>query len=543
LNQTCIIASKSEKLNFDNGKEKVLYIEDYVQFSSVSDARKLTDKIFSYNTDFIAEYDHKGYKVIWSWYSDVFQFCIKYLEIKALIDKIERLNIHKIIVGKIDPQYKKVLNVYFFNKNVTSSPLESELSQNLKQILFNLVMLSFTIVSILFFTLRPGRNIGTYTGDFVYKNTKSDFRLNHLYERYQENNIQYVEFIRVSKVKDFFINIFKRRRFVIYYTAVIFFVDLFTKKTQYSKQPKDFYQSVLYGYHRANTVLKKSILVLEKLFKLLKVDKFVLISFSSRSAHLAIAAKSLGIKTIGIMHGLSQKEYAVQEFMQSYQESKKLGCDVYGVWSGHYLEYFRKYSKISTKDSFQFSGLLRQVKNMNQVTPFKRVSEDKIKVLLISEPLVSVVEIIPYLKYLLKDDSIEVGVKVRPMVEDIYYENMKLEFPEIRDLEIYDGKIEDVADSFDVFIGSNSSAIIEASLFGKISILLNTVKFGDYFDMDELIPSGLLLAKDPEKDPELLCKEINSRVEKENELKTIEKIRYRFFGDNKDGAQWIIDQL
>ena len=539
MNQTCIITSKSEKLNFDNGKEKVLYIEDYVQFSSVSDARKLTDKIFSYNTDFIAEYDHKGYKVIWSWYSDVFQFCIKYLEIKALIDKIERLNIHKIIVGKIDPQYKKVLNVYFFNKNVTSSPLESELSQNLKQILFNLVMLSFTIVSILFFTLRPGRNIGTYTGDFVYKNTKSDFRLNHLYERYQENNIQYVEFIRVSKVKDFFINIFKRRRFVIYYTAVIFFVDLFTKKTQYSKQPKDFYQSVLYGYHRANTVLKKSILVLEKLFKLLKVDKFVLISFSSRSAHLAIAAKSLGIKTIGIMHGLSQKEYAVQEFMQSYQESKKLGCDVYGAWSGHYLEYFRKYSKISTKDSFQFSGLLRQVKNMNQVTPFKRVSEDKIKVLLISEPLVSVVEIIPYLKYLLKDDSIEVGVKVRPMVEDIYYENMKLEFPEIRDLEIYDGKIEDVADSFDVFIGSNSSAIIEASLFGKISILLNTVKFGDYFDMDELIPSGLLLVKDPE----LLCKEINSRVEKENELKTIEKIRYRFFGDNKDGAQWIIDQL
>ena len=539
MNQTCIITSKSEKLNFDNGKEKVLYIEDYVQFSSVSDARKLTDKIFSYNTDFIAEYDHKGYKVIWSWYSDVFQFCIKYLEIKALIDKIERLNIHKIIVGKIDPQYKKVLNVYFFNKNVTSSPLESELSQNLKQILFNLVMLSFTIVSILFFTLRPGRNIGTYTGDFVYKNTKSDFRLNHLYERYQENNIQYVEFIRVTKVKDFFINIFKRRRFVIYYTAVIFFVDLFTKKTQYSKQPKDFYQSVLYGYHRANTVLKKSTLVLEKLFKLLKVDKFVLISFSSRSAHLAIAAKSLGIKTIGIMHGLSQKEYAVQEFMQSYQESKKLGCDVYGVWSGHYLEYFRKYSKISTKDSFQFSGLLRQVKNMNQVAPFKRVSEDKIKVLLISEPLVSVMEIIPYLKYLLKDDSIEVGVKVRPMVEDMYYENMKLEFPEILDLEIYDGKIEDVADSFDVFIGSNSTAIIEASLFGKISILLNTVKFGDYFDMDELIPSGLLLAKDPE----LLCKEINSRVEKENELKTIEKIRYRFFGDNKDGAQWIIDQL
>jgi len=539
LNQTCIIVSKSEKLNFDNGKEKVLYIEDYVQFSSVSDARKLTDKIFSYNTDFIEEYDHKGYKVIWSWYSDVFQFCIKYLEIKALIDKIERLNFHKIIVGKIDPQYKKVLNVYFFNKNVTSNPLESELSQNLKQILFNLVMLSFTIVSALFFTLRSGRNIGTYTGDFVYKGTKSDFRLNHLYEKYKENNVQFIEFIRNTTTKNFFINVFKRKRFAIYYTSIIFFVNLLSKKDKYNKQPQDFYQSILYSYHRANIVLKKSTLIIEKFFKILRIDRFVLISFSSRSAHLAIAAKSLGIKTIGIMHGLSQKEYVVQEFMEGYHEDRKIGCDVYGVWSLHYLEYFNKYSRISNKDSFQYSGLLRPVKNINQVGHFERASENKIKVLLISEPLIAVSEIIPYLKCLLKNDNIEVSIKVRPMIKDIYYENMILEFPEIQDLKIYDGKLEDVADKFDVFVGSNSTAIIEASLFGKISMLLNTVKFGDYFDIDKLIPGRQLLVKDPE----FLCKEIQFRVENENDLKTIEKTKHMFFGDNNDGAQWIVDQL
>ena len=541
MNQTCIIASKSEKLNFDNGKEKVFYIEDYVQFSSVSDARKLTDKIFSYNTDFIAEYDHKGYKVIWSWYSDVFQFCIKYLEIKALIDKIERLNIHKIIVGKIDPQYKKVLNVYFFNKNVTSNPLESELSQSLKQILFNLIMLSFTIVSILFFILRPGRNIGTYTGDFVYKDTKSDFRLNHLYEKYQENNIQYIEFIRSAKIKNSFVNMFKRKRFAIYYTTIIFFVDLFSIKDKYHKQPQDFYQSILYRYHHSSAILKRSVLIIERLLKFLRIDNFVLISFSSRSAHLAIAAKSLGIETIGIMHGLSQKGYAVQEFMQSYQdqEDEKIGCDVYGVWSLHYLEYFKKYSKISNADSFQYSGLLRPVENFNKIGDFERVSEDKIKVLLISEPLINVSEIIPYLRCLLKNDNIDVSIKLRPMIKDIYYENMKLEFPEIQDLKKYDGKLKDVAGKFDVFIGSNSTAAIEASLFGKISILVNTVKFGDYFDINELIPGHQLLVKGPE----VLCKEIQFRLENENDLKTIEKTKYRFFGDNKDGAQWIIDQL
>ena len=42
------------------------------------------------------------------------------------------------------------------------------------------------------------------------------------------------------------------------------------------------------------------------------------------------------------MHGLSQKEYAVQEFIESYNENKKIGCDIYGVWSNHYLKYFKK---------------------------------------------------------------------------------------------------------------------------------------------------------------------------------------------------------
>ena len=66
-----------------------------------------------------------------------------------------------------------------------------------------------------------------------------------------------------------------------------------------------------------------------------------------------------------------------------------------------------------------------------------------------------------------------------------------------------------------------------------------TVKFGDHFDIDELTHSRQLLVKDPE----VLCKEIQFRVENEKELKTIEKTKYRFFGDNKDGAQWIVEQL
>ena len=539
MSQTCIISSKSEKLKFDNSKEKVLYIEDYVEISSVAEARKLTDRIFSHNADFIAGSDYKGYKVTWSWYSDVFQFCIKYLEIERLTQAIDALDVQHLKIGNISPQYRKVLEVCYFNKKVVSSALEGGPLLSMKQVLFNTATLLFSMASILYFILRPGRNVATYTGDFVYKNTKSDFRLNHLYEKYKENNIQFIEFIRDTTIKNFFINTFKRKRFAIHYMSIIFFVDLFMKSAQYSKQPHDFYQSILYDYYHANIVLTKSTLIIEQILKVLRVDKFVLISFSSRSASLAIAAKSLGIKTIGIMHGLQQKDDTVYEFMQSYQESKKIGCDIYGVWSEHYLEYFRKYSKISTKNSFQFSGLLRPVKNMNQSSPFKRVSKDKIRVLLISEPLVSVLEIAPYVKCLLENNDIEVTIKIRPMIRDLYYEKIKAELPYDKNINIVSGDIKETGKKFDVFIGSYSTTVIEASLIGKISVLLDTKKWGDYFNIDTLISNKSLIVRNPET----LCNSILSRIENEHSLDTIGLTKDRFFGNNMDGAQWIVDQL
>ena len=82
-------------------------------------------------------------------------------------------------------------------------------------------------------------------------------------------------------------------------------------------------------------------------------------------------------------------------------------------------------------------------------------------------------------------------------------------------------------------------AVIEASLFGKISILLHTIKFGDYFDMDNILEGQSLLVRDSE----LLYEHIVDRVNNEHSLNTIEIIRKRFFGGNKDGAQWIIEQL
>ena len=533
MNGKCIV-----KLVGDSDEKVILLLKDYMQHSNVKEARKLTDRAFTRNKDFIDSHDYNGYKVTWSWYDLVHKFFIDFLEIRPLIQAIEKYKFHSIILIDFPSNYAKVLDLFFFEKNVQFKKNNSFFS-NIKEFIFNLILLIVSLIFILFCSFKKGNKVATRTEDYIYQNTKSDFRLNHLYKKYKENDIQYIEFIRSTKIKNFFINIFKRKRFAIYYTSIIYFVDLFTGKTKYSEQPEDFYQYVLYGYHHDNIVLNKSTFIFEKLFKLLKIDSLVLISFSSRSAHLSFAAKSLGIKTIGIMHGLQQKDYAVYEFMQSYQGSKKFGCDVYGVWSEYYLEYFRKYSKISTKDSFQFSGLLRPVKNMNQVSPFERISENKIKVLLISEPLVSVMEIIPYIKRLLENNDIEVAIKVRPMVRDSYYEKMKVKLPCTKNLDIFSGDIHEVGKKFDVFVGSYSTAVIEASLIGKISVLLDTKKWGDYLDIDTLISGQTLLVRNPEA----LCNHIFSRIENERSLNTIKLIKDRFFGGNRDGAQWIVDQL
>ncbi|MDC1536995.1 hypothetical protein N8516_07520 [Candidatus Thioglobus sp.] len=539
MNNHCLVISKFESYDRNKYTSNILYIEDYISIASVQDARKLTDKVFKNNASFISKYNYEGFKISWSWYSEIFQFCIKYLEILQLIQAIDLLNIKNIELGNIPGQYKKVLEIYFFDKKVESINSEGRKMLLYKGILLNSMMLLYSLVSISFLSLSNKNRVGSYSGDFVYKKTQSDYRLNHLYKKYHEHKINYIEFIRETTAKNFFLNIFKRKRFAIYFTSIIYFINLFHKKSVYKKKPSNFFESILFKYHNQNEVFIKSAALIAQLYKSININELVIISFNSRSAHLAVAAKSLNIKTIGIMHGLQQKEFAVYEFMESYSEEKKIGCDVYGVWSPHYLDYFKKYSKIMNPKNIFYSGLLRPVEKFEKLNLFQRISTNKIKVLIISEPLISVSEIIPFLTQLLKHNDIEAAIKVRPMVRDIYYEKLKEIFPQSSELKVFDGKIEDVAPYYDVFIGSNSTAVIEASLFGKISVLLDTIKFGDYFEIDSLVSGHLLLVKNSES----LYDHIVDRVNNENSLGTILKIRKRFFGENLDGTQWIIDQI
>ena len=113
MNNHCIVISKLESFNRSKYVGKIFYIEDYISVASIADARRLTDEIFKHNEAFISKYDYEGLKITWSWYSEIFQFCIKYLEIERLMQAIDTLNIQHLRIGNISPQYRKVLEVYF----------------------------------------------------------------------------------------------------------------------------------------------------------------------------------------------------------------------------------------------------------------------------------------------------------------------------------------------------------------------------------------------------------------------------------------------
>lgn len=540
MNNTCLITTKIEtSYHLNHQITNILYIEDYYNIASNLEARRLTNKIFSENEEYVKGFDYKGYKIAWTWHSDIFQFCINYLEIINLIREVDRLGVDILTIDNISPQYTKVLETYFFDKKLIIQKSKRGFFSFVKSFVFNILMLFYSLISIFFISLNKEKKIATYTGDFVFKDTKSDFRLNHLYKKYNENNINYVEFIRETNFGNFFNNIFKRKRFSIYYNSIIYFVNLMTKKSQYRKETLNFYQSILSNYHHANLVFIRSIPLFEKCLKVLKINNFISISFSSRSAHISVAAKSLNIKTIGIMHGLSQRDYLVQEFMESYNERKQIGCDVYGVWSPYFLEYFKKYSKVMSSSNIFYSGLIRPINSKPIIEPFERISKNKLKVLVISEPLISVNEVIPFLEFLDKHNDIEISIKVRPMIKDIYFEQLQKNFPPSNNFKFYDGRIEDIANEFDIFFGSHSTAVVEASLFGKISIAIDTIKFGDYFGMESVVAHESLLVKKPE----LIYENIIYRVNNENSMKTVDAIRKKFFGEGKDGVEWILKQL
>ena len=66
------------------------------------------------------------------------------------------------------------------------------------------------------------------------------------------------------------------------------------------------------------------------------------------------------------------------QLQKKINERKQIGCDVYGVWSPYFLEYFKKYSKVMSSSNIFYSGLIRPINSKPIIEPFERISKNKL---------------------------------------------------------------------------------------------------------------------------------------------------------------------
>ncbi len=541
MQKTCHIYQK--RADTSPSQANAYAIEDYTDFGSVQRAAEINRDLFldEWNKGYIKGLTYQGYELSWAVYDTLYhRFSFPVTQIEKLWEEVK--NYEKIVLHNIYDPYDFVLKHLCFNKKLEIKN-RSKIFEKIKAKKLFLIFTAFiiAIIGIAYFTVSK-RKIAVWSSDMIYPGTDSDFRVNKLYENLRVNNLRFLEFVRLNDISSLFKNFFIRKRLVIYYQPIIYLFSPFIIPRKLA--PKSIYNSALLSCDRDIRLAAKVIPIFRAIYKLFGIRSLWTLYFTSRNVSLVIAAKCSGIKTVGMKHGAGTKSYDIFEFIPAYSSEKKLGPDVFGVWSAWWQDYFRKYSKIFAEDSVRYAGLLRpytlrQISESSPAVAGQKAQNNKIKIMLLSEPLTDPKEIAPYLKVLLRDQRFSVAIKIRPMIKDLFYEELLKLMPEVKFLPKYSGNIFEDGKKADVFLGSHTTALLEASLINRLSIFVKTQKWGDYFDLSDIVPELNILVEDPKELPQ----NIILRINQEPKLKTIEKIKTRYFGENKDGAKWAVSEL
>ena len=92
------------------------------------------------------------------------------------------------------------------------------------------------------------------------------------------------------------------------------------------------------------------------------------------------------------------------------------------------------------------------------------------------------------------------------------------------------GDIYEAISNCDLIIGSHSTAVLNASKLNKNFLLVNTSKWGNYFQLSD----------------EMFVENVDDLKTKIRQLKNqnLNKIKSKFFGeDDLDGSRWLLNQI
>ena len=238
----CHIFQKDNDIPKD--KTDSFAVEDYRGFGSIHKAEAITNQIFldRWNQEYIRKITYKDYEVSWSVYDIIYRsFSLPFTEIERLIDILNSYEI--VILHSVEEKYANVLQHICYNKDFRNER-KVNLGKKIKRFFIYLISFFITIPSIFYFAISK-KKIGIWTSDMIFQGTDSDFRFNRLYERLKQNKIKFVEFVRIHSLGNVFKNILIRKRLVIYYQPISYFLSFFLSGRQKKIAPKSIYNSVL----------------------------------------------------------------------------------------------------------------------------------------------------------------------------------------------------------------------------------------------------------------------------------------------------------
>ncbi len=546
-----VIAPEKLKRQITNKKILFLKLEDFILSGSIQRAYKIINKLSHLNLNdgsrLTKLINYKGYDLWWINCEQIyFKFCLPYTQYHKLLEYLKDFN--KIYLYK--PPHLHIFQYFLKAHKCQLFILKSFHLRELIPIPFG-VLIQVILSTISFFWLILSRpKIMVFTGDKFDTPNDYDFRMKFIYEELRKRKIHFVEFIRSLESSSVILNhAFRRKRPVIYPTAIIdlvhFFVRIFEenqkKKLVYlyssslKSNPEDYFWflcSIHYlGRSKGNIF---SIRIIKFILQKIGIKTGIVIAACNRNFHTVLGCKLNSIPIVGIMHGASSKYYALYDFI-GFNNRKTFSVDKYGLWSDWWKEYYLKNSRAYKPEQLYVSGPMRPLKYETSRVHLKSKNRG-LKILFISEQLADPLEIMPYLTRLLKVNDFDLYLKFRPYRDGFEMWLRKNNPLFLKRIKIIRGSMIEAISQSDIVVGSHSTAVLEGLIQLKPFVFFWTNKWGDYFDMKSINDQDFF-AENPER--LIVCIRKNVGISK----KILIRLRERFFGDPyKNGSKWVVNQ-
>lgn len=510
--------------------------------SKVTLARKFAGEFFS-QTQFSETFSDP---IAWAFYDRFFlDVALPYTKYETVLEKCRSA---KSIKGQnLPPDLLLLLKFFCRHHKIplsyeVSISLSQCLSQGLKKLAgktWNLFLILYSLGSLAYLSLlRPKKLIAVWTGDYLGKSGNMDPRLGDLEKKLTDANISAIPFIRSTGVslKLSIKNFFKRRGPMVYYEQLekIFMVGL---AEWHEPNGRSFFETTFNGLYSRNAIqLNRCLKLWQFVFRRLQFQVFVSWFLSSRTASLIWGARKANVPSIGFMHGVSVMTYMGHEFMPEYN-GLPIGPDYFGTWSKWWKSYFIENSRIYPVSGIEESGPLKPMTYLPNIENKKFHSKQKIFV--ISEAHLPVAEIVPYLERMASDPTKEIIFKVRPFGVDVFWEKLT-QHPIYKKYRFQKSNLPTPIcfEGADIVIGTHSTAVLETLALNKPILLLNTPKWGDYFDINSFFQNSCpFWVNSPDQ--------INQKIQETLEAKNFvdwQGLYEKFFG-RTSGTDWIIAKI